>query len=322
MKKLIISGLIMATTCTGANALDITLSKSINSGLRAKIERDLKVVENFNFTDSANAFTLSTLGLEKLDAQSASGWLNDRVKYIVSENATSLFNLLFRRAVYVERTGVLFPNATIIPYSLDESSATSTGSSLEKNLLQAGNGVESKQTFVVMLNIGTGLYYGGKQSSSVLGMKVSKGFFKKSERVNIESPRTGIIQIGEGLFAPQLTINSKKPDAIANSIFRLGTLFHEARHSDGNGESLGFMHITCPKGHTYEGQAACDENLNGPYMVGALMLAEMTRSCGENCSEKETETLKAMIADSLSRVLQTTHKGEASKVWDATPESL
>jgi hypothetical protein len=318
MKKLIISGLIMATTCTGANALDITLSKSINSGLRAKIERDLKVVENFNFADSSNAFTLSTLGLEKLDAQSASVWLNDRVKYIVSENATSLFNLLFKRAVYVERTGVLFPNATIIPYSLDESSETS----LEKNLLQAGNRVESKQTFVVMLNIGTGLYYGGKQSSSVLGMKVSKGFFKKAERVNVESPRTGIIQIGEGLFSPQLTINSKKPDAIANSIFRLGTLFHEARHSDGNGESLGFLHITCPKGHTYEGQAACDENLNGPYMVGALMLAEMTRSCGENCTEKETETLKVMIADSLSRVLQTTHKGEASKVWDATPESL
>ena len=82
------------------------------------------------------------------------------------------------------------------------------------------------------------------------------------------------------------------------------------------------MHTNCPAGHDYAGQPACDENLNGPYTVGTLMMAEMSKACEENCSEKDKETLKLLVLDSASRILTTTHKGEVSKDWDARPESL
>ena len=52
------------------------------------------------------------------------------------------------------------------------------------------------------------------------------------------------------------------------------------------------------------------------------MMAEMAKACEDNCSLKDKEALRILIIDSASRILQTTHKGEVSKDWDATPESL
>ncbi len=306
MKKLLVASLIAAASTV--NASEITLAKNIKKDLRNKIERDLNIIENFKFKGEATPLTLKVMGLSTLNGQSASEWLNQRVNYVISENALSTFNLLIRRAIYVDRKDVDFPNADIIPYSASAETFET-------------DGLDSQKSFTVMANIGAALYISGKKQNIVYGMKISRGFLHRSERVSVEGPRTGIIQIGEGLFAPELTINNQNPEALANSIFRLGTFFHEARHSDGNGLSLGFTHAICPAGHDYEGQAACDENLNGPYTVGALMMAEMTKACDDNCSEKEKQTLKIMVLDSASRILPTTHKGEVSKEWDPTPES-
>lgn len=311
MNKFIALTLIMAATATQAS--DITLSKGIKKDLRKKIERDLNLIDSFKFKGDAAEETLKVMDLKNLNAQTASDWLNQRVNYVISEKALSLYNLLVRRVIFVERSDVNYPNAGIIPYSMDKN--------FQSNLVETDN-VDASKGFTVMSNIGSALYSSGKSDSKEYGIKISRGFLRASEKVAITSPRTGIIQIGEGLFAPELTINNKNPDALANSIFRLGTFFHEARHSDGNGASLGFMHTICPAGHDYEGQAACDENLNGPYTVGALMMAEMAKACDENCSEKEKETLKMLVVDSASRIMTTTHKGEKSKAWDATPESL
>jgi len=306
MKSIIAATLILAATA--ATASDIMLSKSIKSGLRNKIEKDLSIIENFKFSAKTNKETLKTMGLNNLNSATASDWLNNRVNYIVSEKALSLFNLLVRRVVFVDNQDVDFPNPTVIPYSIG-------------NALDATSDAD-EEGFTVMSNIGTALYFGGKQQRSVYGMKISRGLLRKAEKVAVTSPRTGIIQIGEGLFASEIAVNENNPDAFANSISRIGTFFHEARHSDGNGESLGFFHAKCPAGHDYEGMPACDENLNGPYTIGALIMEEMTKSCGDMCSEKEKQTLKLMAIDSASRVMKTTHKGEASKSWDATPESL
>lgn len=306
MKKVLMASLIAAATTV--NASDITLAKNIKKDLRNKIERDLNIIENFKFKGEGSALTLKVMGLSTLNGQSAAGWLNQRVNYVISENALSTFSLLIKRVIYVDKQDVDFPNANITPYSM--------GANFETT------GLESQKTFTVMANIGTALYINGKKQKTVYGMKISRGFLHRSERVSVESPRAGIIQIGEGLFAPELTINNQNPDALANSIFRLATFFHEARHSDGNGLSLGYTHATCPSGHNYEGQAACDENLNGPYTVGALMMAEMSKACEDNCSEKEKQTLKIMVLDNASRILPITHKGEIAKEWDPTPESI
>lgn len=304
MKKILLSSLLVTTAILNtSNASEIMLSKSIKPELRNKIERDLNVLENFKFSAKANPMTLNVMGLSALNSSTATEWLNQRVNYVISEKALSLFNLLIKRVVYVETKNVDFPNADITPYS--------TG------------GVNAEEGFTVMSNIGSGLYYAGKKERQVYGMKVSRGFLHRSERVAVTSPRAGIIQIGEGLFAPELTVNKENENALANSIFRLGTFFHESRHSDGNGSSLGFMHAICPAHHDYEGQPACDENLNGPYTVGALMMAEMAKACDEStCSESDMQTLKLLVLDSANRIMTTTHKGEKARVWDATPESL
>ncbi len=312
MNKFIALTLIMAATVSQAS--DITLSKGIKRNLRKKIERDLNLIDSFKFKSEATEETLKVMELKNLNAQTASDWLNQRVNYVISEKVLSLFNLLVRRVIFIENSDVNYPNAGIIPYSMDKNF---------QNLVEKeDDNIDASKGFTVMSNIGAALYYGGKSDSKQYGLKISRGFLRTSEKIAITSPRTGIIQIGEGLFAPELTVNNKNPDALANSIFRLGTFFHEARHSDGNGTSLGFMHATCPTGHDYEGQAACDENLNGPYTVGTLMMAEMAKACEENCSEKDKETLKMLVVDSANRIMTTTHKGEKSKMWDATPEGL
>ncbi|MFA6237792.1 MAG: hypothetical protein WC635_10730 [Bacteriovorax sp.] len=301
MKKTIAAALILTTTT--ATASDIMLSKSIKPALRHNIEKDLNLIENFRFSQNASAETLKVMGLSSLNAESATDWLNDRVSYIVSEKALSLYSLLVKRVIFVDQKDVEFPNQNIIPYSIDK--------------LQA-----KEESFTVMSNIGAALYIGGKKEKQVYGMRVSRGLLRKAEKVAVKSPRAGIIQIGEGLFAPELTVNNSNPESMANSIFRLGTFFHEARHSDGNGKSLSFLHISCPTGHDYEGQPACDENLNGPYTIGTVMMAEMSKACDETCSEKDKETLKILVLDSANRILTKTHKGEKSTVWDANPEGI
>lgn len=304
MKKLILASL-LATTTLSAGASDIMLSKSIKSGLRTKIERDLKLLSAFKFKGDTAEENLKLLGLSSLNAATAEDWLEERVNYVIEENALSPLKLLLKKSIFVERENVNFPNPGILPHAL----ATSHMS-------------EEEEGIVVMSNIGAGLYMAGKAERKVYGMKISRGLLKSGLKVAVESPRTGIIQIGEGLFAREVTVNNNNPDSIANSINRLGTFFHEARHSDGNAKSLGFAHVKCPAGHDMEGAYACDENLNGPYTVGAVMTAEMLKGCNDSCTEREKEILKIIILDSQGRVLKTTKTGQPTTNWDPTPESL
>ena len=313
MKNVILTTVLVASS-TFSYGSEITLSKGIKENLRDKIEKDLSVIDNIKFQSLSSPQKLKeVMGISSLNSSTANEWLNQRVNYVISENALSLFSLLIKRVIYKDRENVDFPNADVIPYSLDKD-ASKTLSAISTD--------SPEKAMTVMSNIGSALYYGGKSDKTVYGMRISRGFLKASEKVAVNSPRVGIIQIGEGLFSPDLMINKENANAFSNTIFRLGTFFHEARHSDGNGKSLGFMHATCPKGHDYEGKAACDENLNGPYSVGSLMMAEMAHACEDSCSEKEKQVLKLMVLDSANRIQLTTHKGEKSTIWDATPESL
>lgn len=304
MKKTIIAAALMTSIMGLTEASDITLSKGIKSKLRDKIEKDLSALNNIKFKPTS-AKSLEILGLSTLDSSSAQKWLEQRVNYVIEENALSFLRLKLKKTISVERENVVYPNAYIIPYSMSRTLGTN-----------------DEDGMVVMSNIGAAIYMGGKHEKIVYNIKVSRGLLRKALKVAVESPRAGIIQIGEGLFSRDLTINNQNPDSISNSINRLSTFFHEARHSDGNGESLGFAHAVCPKGHEFAGLPACDENLNGPYTIEAVMLSEMLKSNEDVLSEREKETLKMVILNSYSRVMDVTNKDEPSKVWDATPESL
>ncbi len=194
-------------------------------------------------------------------------WLVNRVKYVVGEKYDFTKNVqikLFHK----------FPK-TPLPPSIVEM------------------GFLAPKT--VMSNIGGALYLGGKSKKILLGTKFDK------EKIFAKSSRVGLIQIGEGLFFEgfQISPESKSP---ANSIARLSTFFHEARHSDGSGVYTGFVHATCPPNHSYAGFFACEEVGNGPYSIGGLTERHLLKNCSE-CSVTELTMLEAYSLDSLGRVI-------------------
>lgn len=301
---------LLINTCF-IEASDIIVSKGIKEKLRIKIENDLAVLEELQFKTPSEK-TLELMELQDLSTQSVTHWLEERVNYVVEENSTSFLKQLFGSTISAEQKNIIFPNQDILPYSLEiEASA--------EDRIDEGAPVEG---VTVMTNLGAAIYLKGKTEGILYSMKISRGILKKSTKIEIESPRAGVIQIGEGLFAHERTINNKKPESRANSINRLSTFFHEARHSDGNGLSLSFAHATCPIDHDLAGIVACDESSNGAYAVSSAMTIEMIKACDEACSEREKEMLKLMALDYQNRILETTHKNESTKAWDTTPESL
>ncbi len=134
--------------------------------------------------------------------------------------------------------------------------------------------------------------------------------------IEVRGPRVGIIQIGEALFSSSYDSGSKGQDAAVNSLRRISTYFHEARHSDGNGTHAGFPHAKCTEG-TYANEYACEQYLNGPYMLQSTLLDSFYNSCSSSdCDSTDKETLRLLTADKKSRLVS----GAAYK--DPTPERL
>jgi len=156
-----------------------------------------------------------------------------------------------------------------------------------------------------MLNYGAGLYKGGKDQKILVTLNVAGREFV------VSSPRVGILQVGPGLFSETLADAFGGNNSLASSFRRLQTLFHEARHSDGNGKDLAFEHVFCESG-PYKGRPACDRFSNGAYTVGRIMLERFYPLCDE-CTDYERESLALLIADLRTRVV-------ADTVGDARPE--
>lgn len=215
--------------------------------------------------------------------ESAHQWLEDRVQYIVN-------NIDYAKFEKTDLRGFQYPNPGV--YGSPDG--------------QAETSEEGPK--VIMQNIGATFYTRGKQGN-FLWQILGDGMGEKP----ITSPRTGILMVGEGLFMdPAKYTNYIK-------IFHLGTLLHEARHSDGNGKTAGFFHANCtsddPDQAPYKGKPACDRSTNGPYTVGALATLTLMNSCSE-CSEVEKNALYQRYLDFKSRVIYDSH----TQAWDDTPE--
>lgn len=266
-------------------ASELVLSHSLNKQIRKQITKDLRV-------------------LRSLDQIALEDWLFERVKYVVDEKAFSVFKLpVLGKAVSIEREDVEYPHSDSL-YKQEN----------EKEISEDRENTRDESAVTVMTNLGAALYLQGKKERVLYRMKIPTSLFK-SETVSLTSPRAGIIQVGAGLFDRRFTINNQNPDSIANSINRLGVFFHEARHSDGQGSSLAFTHVRCPRGHDLEGMYACDLNANGPYSIGARVVKEMIKACGEDCTQREKEILLLTALDSQNRVL-------SKQLWTETPEFL
>jgi hypothetical protein len=97
-----------------------------------------------------------------------------------------------------------------------------------------------------------------------------------------------------------------------NTIHRLATLFHEARHSDGRGRYATFPHIQCPRGHELQGYPACDDIANGAYAVGVAVDELLVANC-HTCTANELANERDAIAHDQVRIL---------KQVPATPETV
>lgn len=295
------------------------------------LKRDLNLLKAMSFSAKTDEISHSILGLTKISPDVLHDWLLDRVSYVVGEK----FDVNKRLEVSTQK--VIYPKMFERPDFLadyiveDKEEATKRLFHLEEleNIIaeEKAEAKEEKEkeeekdsgVMTVMSNLGAGIYNLGKDNRVLVGLNIGPSVREK-EIVPVLSPRVGIIQIGKGLFHPNLTITPDQPNNLANAINRLGTLFHEARHSDGNGKSLIFGHAVCPSDlKEYAGFAACDRNLNGPYSVGVATILEMTKNCKERCSEAETEILAMITLDSASRIIKD-RSGSAPKKWDDAPE--
>lgn len=213
-------------------------------------------------------------GIVEVDGPEMYNWLYNRVKYIIGED----YNIWHRRNALTRRRHT-FPS-TPLPDFMTKSHDSFYG-------------------VVIMSNAGAELYLRGKRDKTLRGIKLNR------KEIFATSPRVGILQVGSGLFMDKFLINNEL-NSEANKIKRLGTLFHEARHSDGNSKHIGFHHDKCPSGHPLSGLNACESSANGSYTTEAVTTKTLLLNC-LTCSEEDRTKLTTLIADAYSRVVIHSH---------------
>ncbi len=237
----------------------------------------LKTDLTYVFTNpnpNSDAEFLEVTGLPEGSGPQLHNWLYNRVRYIVGIDF-DIDRALIRRP----KLGFRYPESPL------------------PQALRGNNQMASMQ--ILMANIGSLVYLLGKRSNQLNGLYLDGRF------VFIKSTRAGILQMGPGLFSESFQINKSDPKAPANSVARGGILFHEARHSDGNGEGSGFLHDKCPTDHVFAGAHACEAVGNGSYTVGGLAMRHLLKNCA-TCTTEEKTILAAQIADAFGRVIRPT----------------
>lgn len=277
--------LALATTLTQAFAAQEFGGMKFHSTVEREqfeaMRTDLKYLYQ-NPVTTVDAEFLRVAQLSANNGPEMHNWLLNRIRYIIGERYTLDDNNVLQAAGK-------FP-ATPLPDAPEEEESPN------KNSPRKGGEEPSPDIKTVMTNMGGALYTLGKEHNIFFGIKFD------GEVVYVTSPRTGVLQVGEGLFDPNFRYNANLV-APSNSVSRLATLFHEARHSDGTGKSTSFGHSLCPKGHLYFGHYACESSSNGSYTIGALSQRSLLNNCG-GCSAKEKTALTAAVADSFSRLIK------------------
>lgn len=261
-----------------SRSLPFVFSSDMPAQQKQTVLSDLNALNHIRFSD-AGGKGARIFGMP-LTSENLKKWLADRSHYVVGENFD------YPSKIRVITPGVVYPNANLMPYREVAPPPSPEGS--------------GGRVVTVMSNTGTQIYVRGKNKKNLFAVDIPG-----VGAVTVISPRTGIFKIGAGLFFPVLQNEPTGFISIGNSLRRLAVYFHEARHSDGNGKSLGFLHAPCPaeKG-VYAGSYACDRNQNGPYIIEGTFLRSTVDSC-RNCTRKEKEALRNVYADKFNRVLRT-----------------
>ena len=274
MKKIILAAIAISFLAHSAQA-DIEFAKSVPKDQRKQLVEDMFYMANQPWAGDAKLLQL--MGLSSNDGLTVLNWVDNRVRYVVSESFE-----LNDKTIY-QISDNYFPTPSEVPTFEQPTNSPDGGGS--------GGG----KVMTVMSNLGGAVYVIGKMQHSLLGVKID------DKKIPVTSTRIGILKVGAGLFAADQLLKVPNDSDVARH-FRLGTLVHEARHSDGRGTASGFLHAICPAGHRLAGYAACDRNSNGPYSVGAQFELMSLQNC-KACSESDKELLNKMAADSYDRVI-------------------
>ncbi|MCC2678460.1 MAG: hypothetical protein K0R29_1036 [Pseudobdellovibrio sp.] len=275
------AGLMAVAMAVPATALSGSLPFLFSADLPAQQKQtvlaDLAALNRLQFKDSDGRAAL--LFGTSMNSENLKQWLAARSQYIVSEN----FN--YSASVKVVTPNFIYPNADVLPY--------------REVAPPPRRQNEPSRIVTVMTNVGAQVYIQGKKSKSLMSADIAG-----IGTVNITSPRTGLFKIGAGLFT-SLISDSGSYISFGNSLRRLAVYFHEARHSDGNGKSLGFLHAPCPENKgALAGHYACDRNQNGPYTIEGTFLRSALDNC-KDCSRREKEAIRNIYADKFNRVVTT-----------------
>lgn len=180
----------------------------------------------------------------------------------------------------------------------------------------------SDDVLTMASNIGTLLWLHGAVNGTKLTLFVPDESRRASVAIPIASSRVGIIMLGPG-YSESMSLRDGETVSLPPE-YRQSTLIHEARHSDCvgglsqkqihsirqardihefekvfNERDCGHLHSICPKGHDFEGIAACDKHPWGAYAVGAIYSDAMAQvSFGMDKALLEADAL-----DSYSRLL-------------------
>lgn len=260
-----------------SNGPQVTFDSTVASDQRQLLRDDLAYLGTLGFSTSSYD-ELSKLGVSNLSNTTLVKFISDRIKYIVGES-----------------------------YDLTTNGSTTISSGGYSPTLFTEFGSEFSKVVTVMVNTGSAAYRDGKKNKKLYTLYID------GQSVEVKSPRVGIIQIGVGLFTAN-RVKTSDLTAKVNRLMRLGTLFHESRHDDGNGTNVGFPHKLCDSGE-FKGYYACENNLNGPYSIEAILMKRFYESC-YNCSETELAGLQAAAADAASRL------STNPVMPDATPEQI
>lgn len=193
----------------------------------------------------------------------------------------------------------------IVPFGFDPELSQLISTENDSDNTSAVDDRKDEEKATVAENLGVAFWLASVvENIPSLRMKLGNSY------LSLNSPRVGIVKLG-------------KHYTEFDQFTRMSTWVHEARHSDCTGGlsdsqinsvrkskdpkvaqnwTCGHLHTICPKGHLYEGFAACDNSDWGAYAVGAVF-GDMVGSDCLNCTAEQKEIAMSYSLDSWNRVL-------------------
>jgi len=278
MRKIFWLGFIFILGACGQGPIKGRIAESISGANRRMLKKDFRRLNDLKINDNSE---LEILGVPDYSPETLANWLNERIQHYLGESPT------VTKSTYTYKPIVGF---TMLP--LDIQSDIFDASSVK----------------TLAYNAGGSAYLNGKKNNELRTLS-----FDDIEVV-ADSPRVGVVVLEQPFF--ELGDRFESSSSMAGTLVRLGTVFHEARHSDGNGASLGMAHAECVKGDfngkdAFIGEYACEKYLNGPYEVGRVLIKKWAEACGESCTDSDQQTLALSVGDLLSRRINKVATGDA-----------